>query len=72
MQTVHPFNNEWPVKYCNLCLPKKKLAGPHFLAHLRFCHPVQWENYHFNRGDFGMSGFLHVAAHLMNATETEA
>ena len=67
MKPAHPFDNDWPVKFCILCHPKKKLAGPYLLAHLKFCHRVQWDNWHDDRGSFGISARLHVPTHLINA-----
>jgi hypothetical protein len=51
--------DEPPAKTCRVC--GKVLAGIYFLTHVRFGHPVQWENWHSERGGFGMSIYNHIA-----------
>ena len=38
---------------------KKHLVGWHYLAHLRFAHPVEYEAWITSRVDFGMSMKFH-------------
>lgn len=44
---------------CRLC-SKRGLIGPHYLSHLRFKHPVEYELWISSRASFGMSTALHV------------
>ena len=48
----------WVAQDCKLC-PKKHLVGLHYLAHLRFSHPVEWENWICSKTEFGFSAVSH-------------
>jgi hypothetical protein len=49
-----------PEKHCPICPPERKaLFGYHYLHHLRYCHPVEWENYIGSKTDFGMARYSH-------------
>lgn len=48
----------WVPHDCTLC-PKKRLVGLHYLNHLRFAHPAQFDNWMCSKTEFGFSAVSH-------------